>query len=85
MWNVFEATVHDGRWEVVDSTANVDDPNVSQAGQGVDVANATMALSRLGSVGGDSYLSTRLLVSRHARARRQLRRRRADGAAHPIQ
>jgi hypothetical protein len=59
MWNIYEAEVRDGGWTVVDSTANFDDPNASQAAQGVDPANLTMVMARLGSVGGDIYRTTR--------------------------
>lgn len=59
LWNVYEATVRDGAWSVVDSTANFDDADASQAAQGVDAANATMVMARLGSVGGDIYGTTR--------------------------
>lgn len=59
MWNIYEAAVRDGVWDVADSTANFDDPNASQAAQGVDSANLTMVMARLGSVGGDIYGTTR--------------------------
>jgi hypothetical protein len=59
LWNIYEATVHGAAWEVIDSTANFDDPNASQAAQGLDVAGATMVMARLGAVGGDVYATTR--------------------------
>jgi hypothetical protein len=62
-WNIYEATIVDGGWSVVDSTANLDDPDASLAAAGVDVADTKMVMSRLGSVSGDTYMTTRASVA----------------------
>lgn len=57
-WNVYEATVVDDAWSVIDSTVNVD-PTVSQGAEGVDDSNTQMVLARVGSAKGDLYFSTK--------------------------
>lgn len=63
-WNVYEATVRDGAWQVVDSSVN-QDPTISQGAQAVDDGKSSMVLARLGQVDngqyeivGDLYAST---------------------------
>ena len=58
-FDIYEATIDAGAWNIVDSTVNLPDPNLSEAASGVDVPQTRMVFVNF-STSGDLYLSDKV-------------------------
>jgi hypothetical protein len=58
-FDIYEATIAGGTWNVADSTVNDPDPDLSEAASGVDVAQDRMVFVNF-STSGDLYLSDKV-------------------------
>ena len=58
-FDIYEATIDNGAWNVADSTVNSADPNLSEAASGVDVAQDRMVFVNF-ATSGDLYLSSKV-------------------------